>query len=176
MEGDHDAFAQLVDDVIDRLHGVARLIVNDADDAQDAVQETLVRVWRELPRLRDSERFDAWARRLLINACHDVGRQRRRQALVRLAASKVTEPVGPDGWRAVDERDRLRRGFDRLPFEQRAVLVLVHYLGMTGTEVASALDLPVGTVSSRLRYATQAMQAALDADERITEPVRRGAT
>lgn len=176
MEGDHDAFAQLVDAVIDRLHGVARLMLGDGDDAQDAVQEALVRVWRELPRLRDSSRFDAWARRLLINACHDVGRRRRRQALVRLAATSVSSPVGPDELRTVDDRDRLRRGFDRLPFEQRAVLVLVHYLGMTGPEVASALELPVGTVRSRLRYATRAMQAALDADERVTEPVRRGAT
>jgi RNA polymerase sigma-70 factor (ECF subfamily) len=86
----------------------------------------------------------------------------------------VAEPAGPDGWRAVDERDRLRRGFARLPVEQRVVLVLLHYVGLSGAEIATTLDLPVGTVRSRLRYATRAMQAALEADDRVASPVQEG--
>lgn len=171
MDGDHDAFAGLVDDMLDRLHGVARLILGDPDDAQDAVQDALVHAWRELPRLKDVERFEAWTRRLLVNACHDIGRQRRRHALVRLYAN---QPGGLDAWHVVDERDRLRRGFARLPIEQRVVLVLTHYLGMSGSEIAAALEVPPGTVRSRLRYARRAMQAALDADERSAQPLRQG--
>jgi RNA polymerase sigma-70 factor (ECF subfamily) len=174
MAGDHDAFTRLVDDGLDRLHAIARLILHDPDDAQDAVQDALVHAWRELPRLRDSERFEAWTRRLLVNACHDLARRQRRHALVHLAAS-VAEPAGPDGWRAVDERDRLRRGFARLPVEQRVVLVLVHYLGLSGPEIAAMLELPIGTVRSRLRYATRAMQAALEADDRVGSPLGEGA-
>jgi RNA polymerase sigma-70 factor, ECF subfamily len=172
-DGDEDAFARLVRDVIDRLYVVARLILHDSDDAEDAVQETLVRAWRELPRLRESDRFEAWLRRLLINACHDVGRGRRRQALVHLAVT-VPGPERTDGWRAVDERDRLRRAFDRLPFEQRTVLVLAHYVGLSGPEIAAAVGVPLGTIKSRSRYATRAMQAALEADERVVQPARGG--
>ena len=94
--GDHDAYARLAADAIDRLHAIAWLILRDLDDAEDAVQEALVRAWRELPRLREADHFDAWLRRLLVNACHDTSRRRRRRTLVSLAmATSDTSP--PDG-------------------------------------------------------------------------------
>ena len=168
--GDHDAFARLAADAIDRMHAVARLILRDADDAEDATQEALVRAWRELGRLRDPERFEAWLRRLLVNACHDAGRRRRRQVT---AAARVEQlrSVGPDGWHRVEMTDRLDRAFERLPIEQRTVLVLEHYLGLSGPEIAATVGIPLGTAKSRTRYATRAMRAALEADERELEAV-----
>jgi len=171
MRGDHDAFGRLAAGAIDRMHGVAWLILRDPHDAEDAVQEALVRAWRELPRLRDSDRFDAWLRRLLVNACHDVGRRHRRNLAMRLVELQV-EPAGVDGWRAVEDRERLGRAFARLPMDQRTVLALTHYLGLTGPEVAAAVGAPLGTVKSRLRYASAAMRAALEADDRVAEPAR----
>jgi RNA polymerase sigma-70 factor, ECF subfamily len=170
MGGDHDAFARLAADAIDRMHAVASLILRDPDDAEDATQEALVRAWRELGRLRDPERFDAWLRRLLLNACHDAGRRRRRQVA---AGTRVEQlrAVGADGWHRVEMSDRLGRAFDRLPIDQRTVLVLEHYLGMSGSEIAAAIGVPLGTVKSRTRYATRAMRAALEADERELEAV-----
>src|SRR3954467_3687217 len=76
--GDRDAFDLLTSDAIDRLYAMARLIVRDADLAEDAVQEALIHCWRELPRLRDHDRFDAWLHRLLVNAATDQYRRRRR--------------------------------------------------------------------------------------------------
>jgi RNA polymerase sigma-70 factor (ECF subfamily) len=174
-QGDHDAFGRLAAAAIDRMHGVAWLILRDPHDAEDAVQEALVRAWRELPRLRDIDRFDAWLRRLLVNACHDVGRRHRRNQSMRLVELQV-EPAGADGWRAVEDRDRLGRAFARLPIDQRTVLALTHYLGLTGPEVATAVGAPLGTVKSRLRYASAAMRAALEADDRVAEPARGQAT
>ena len=170
-QGDHDAFARLAAELTARLCAIATLILGDSDDAQDAVQETLVRAWREMPRLRDSDRFDAWVRRMLVNSCHDVGRQRRRHPMVRWIEPDVERPE-PDRWGMVDERERLGRAFERLPMDQRVVLVLQHYVGMTEQEIAEAADIPLGTVKSRTRYAIRGMRAALEADDRL--PVMAG--
>ena len=76
--GDRDAFAVLAGGAVDRLYGIARLILRDTELAEDATQEALVRARRDLPTLRDVERFDAWLYRLIVNSCADVGRHRRR--------------------------------------------------------------------------------------------------
>jgi RNA polymerase sigma-70 factor (ECF subfamily) len=165
--GDHDAFAQLAAASIDRMNAVAWLILRDLDDAEDAVQETLVRSWRELPRLREADRFEAWLRRMLVNACHDISRRRHRRALVAIAMAGP-EPAAPDTWVRLENQEMLARAFQRLPVEQRTVLVLEHYLGLTGAEIAAATGVSLGTAKSRARYARSAMRAALEADSRVS--------
>ena len=78
----------------------------------------------------------------------------------------MEHPDGSDAAAALADRDELERGFLRLSIEQRVVLVMTHYLGMRATEIADTLDVPVGTVQSRLLYATRAMRAVLEADAR----------
>ena len=73
------------------------------------------------------------------------------------------------------ERDRLDRAFKRISADQRAVLVMQHYLGLTPVDMAEALGIPVGTVGSRLHYATRALRAALEADERAASTEERSA-
>jgi len=162
--GDVEAFEALALAAGDRLHAIASLILRDRHQAEDAVQETFVRAWRDLPGLRDLERFDAWLHRLLINSCADVGRhQRRWSAEVRMIRS---EPTTEDGSTSLADRDQLERGFRRLRTEQRTVVVLHFYLGLTVPEIAETLGIAQGTVKSRLHYATQVLHAALDADAR----------
>src|SRR6476659_378324 len=84
MRGDHDAYAALIGAASTRLYALACLILRDADRAEDATQEAFVRAWRELPRLRDVDRFDAWLRRLVVNACYDESRRTTRRAEVGL--------------------------------------------------------------------------------------------
>jgi RNA polymerase sigma-70 factor (ECF subfamily) len=171
-QGDHDAFARLAVDRGPRLHAIARLVLRDADLASDAVQETFIKAWRELPRLREVERFDAWLRRLLINACYDE-RRRNRLALVHQLAP-LGEPAWVDGWARVEDRERLGRAFERLSMEQRVVVVLDHYVGMSDTEIAAAVGAPLGTVKARLRRAMRALRAAIDADDRVVAPAPKG--
>ena len=127
--GDHEAFEVLATSAGDRLYAVARLILRSSDLAEDAVQEALVRAWRQLPSLRDPDRFDGWLHRLLVNACADQGRQLRRLSLqVRPLA---LEPTIGDDTGSVADRDQLERGFSRLKPDQRAVIVLHYYSGFS---------------------------------------------
>ena len=79
--GDHDAFAVLAGAAVARLDAAARLILRDPELARDAVQDGFIRAWRNLPALRDPDRFDAWLRRLVVNACIDITRRRRHRAI-----------------------------------------------------------------------------------------------
>ena len=171
--GDHEAFEILATSAGDRLYAVARLILRSADLAEDAVQEALVRAWRQLPTLRDPDRFDAWLYRLVVNACADQGRHLRRW-------SQQVTPLPLDAsirdeTDSVADREQLERGFDRLKPEQRAVVVLHYYSGFSASEIAQMLGIPEGTARSRLHYATQAMRAALQADARPAAAQKRTA-
>jgi RNA polymerase sigma-70 factor (ECF subfamily) len=163
--GDRDAYDVLMTDAIDHLYRIACLILRDFDSAEDAVQEALVRCWRDLPRLRDPARFDAWLNRVLMNAVADEGR---RQRSFRTNVSHLRiESVQTDGSGALADRDEIARVFDRLSVEHRTIVVLHHYLGLTLDEAATAIGIPVGTAKSRLHYATLALRAAIEADARV---------
>jgi len=165
QHGDRDAFAILARTHGDRLMAIANRILRDVGRAEDAVQQTLVIAWRELPGLRDPDRFDAWLHRLLVNASYaEARRWRTWSANVRILP--VDGPAGSDEALSVDDRDRLERGFRRLPPDQRAILVFTHYLGLAPAEIAERLGIPAGTARSRLHYAHRAMRAAIEADER----------
>lgn len=164
QRGDHEAFEVLAKGSADRLYAVAGLILRDVDLAQDAVQETLIRSWRGLPSLRDPDRFEAWLHRLLVNCCTDLARSRKRlTANVRVIDFEVPDP---DDSGLVADRDQLERGFRRLKVEQRTLVVMRYYLGLSLPELAETLSLPLGTVKSRLHYAMEVLRAALEADLR----------
>ena len=163
--GDEEAFASLTESLVDRFHAVARNILRDPALADDAVQAALVRVWRDLPRLREPQRFEAWTYRLLVNACYSEARRARRWT-PSIRGRPGSEPMTADGTGLVADRDELERGFRRLPMDQRAVVVLHHYLDLSREESAEVLGIPLGTVHSRLRTAMRLLRSALDADGR----------
>jgi RNA polymerase sigma-70 factor (ECF subfamily) len=165
QRGDREAFAILARSRGDRLFGLARRILRDVDLAEDAVQQALVIAWRELPRLRDPDRFDAWLQRTLVHACYAEAR-RRRLWTANVRVLPVDGPAGPDDVGTIADRDEIETAFTRLPPEQRAILVLHHYLGLESGEIGEVLDIPAGTARSRLHYAHRAMRAILEADAR----------
>jgi RNA polymerase sigma-70 factor (ECF subfamily) len=172
--GDRDAFAALAGSVVDRLYATAVLILRDHALAEDAIQETIVRAWRDLPSLRDPEKFDAWLRRLLTNVCRDEGRRQRRRG-AEITLLPLHEPAVDDSSEALVSQDALERAFRRLSGDQRAVVVLHYYDGLSQREVADAMGLPLGTVKSRLFHATRALRAALEADARAGDLPKGGA-
>ena len=165
-EGDDLAFSELVDLDGDMCYGIAFRILRDAMRAQDAVQQAFLLAWRDLPRLRDPERFGPWLHRLLVNACYEELRRERRWS-TRIRALPVDGPSGPDPMLSVDDRDALDRAFERLTPQHRAVFVLHHHAGLPLAEVAEVVGAPVGTVKSRLHHATRSLRAAIVADSQV---------
>lgn len=164
--GDREAFGVLAAGAVDRLYRIARLLLCDTELAEDATQDALVRAWRDLGTLRDAARFDAWLHRILVRSCTDIGRRRRRW---RTEISVVpSEPIEPDSTAGLADRDQIERGLRRLNESQRTILVLHFYVGLSPSEAAAALEIPVGTAKSRLHYAIEALRAVLAADERIS--------
>jgi RNA polymerase sigma factor (sigma-70 family) len=164
--GDRDAFAQLLTALYGRLHRVAQNMLGDIHLAEDATQRAALEMWRNLPRLRDPERFEAWSYRILVNACKAEGRRSKRW-LPALSPSPEADPTAEQGFSGVVHRDQLERGFRRLPPNQREVVVLHHYLRLPLREVAEILDIKEGTAHSRLHRAMSTLRAALEADERL---------
>lgn len=165
QHGDREAFELLAADIATRFLPVARRILRDIDLAEDASQHALVAVWRDLPQLRDPARFDAWSYRLLVRACYAEGRRSRAWS-PNLRILPADEPAASDGLDAVLHRDQLETAIRRLSVDHRTVLVLHHYADIPLDRVAQILEIPVGTVYSRLHHAMRAMRAALDADAR----------
>ncbi len=165
--GDQEAFNALAATHVDRCYALAYRILRDPHRAQDATQQALLGAWRDLPTLRDLDRFDAWLHRLVVNACYVEARgERRRSARIQVLALEST-PTSPDVARSVAARDELEHAFRQLTPEQRAVVVLHHHLGYPLTEIAATLGIPDGTARSRLHYAVRQLRAALDANDRL---------
>lgn len=182
QQGDRDAFTDIVDGLGGRLHAIAFSVLRDRELARDATQQTLLSAWQELPQLRDPDRFEAWACRILVNHCHREGRKAARW-LPAMSGRPDREPTAPDDTAAVIARDRVERAFRELNIDQRLVIVLNYYLDLPPAVIADHLDIPVGTVHSRIHRALHVMHAAIDADERVASiagdtatPVRQEAT
>ena len=158
--GDHAAFDALVVGTIGRMDGAARLILRDPELARDAVQEAFARAWRDLPGLRAPDRFEVWLHRLVVNACYDELRRRRRRP-VEVEIRVLHHPSIPDSQSASADRDALDRALAQLEPELRALVVLFYYLDLPLAQAADAAGIPSGTAKSRLHRARTAMREAL---------------
>ena len=168
-QGDHDAFAELIRGSVTRLDGAARLILRDPELARDAVQEALIRAWRDLPGLRDPDRFEAWLHRLTVNSCLDLARRRRRR-VIEVELEPIDAAVAFDPAGAFADREVVDAAMRHLDAHGRAIVVLHYFLGMPLTEVAATLGIPLGTVKSRLHRALGEMRIAVEAEPALASP------
>jgi RNA polymerase sigma-70 factor (ECF subfamily) len=165
IEGDFDAFSDLVTASASRQYAIATLILRDRESAHDAVQEALVAAWRGLGALREPAAWEPWLNRLTVRACYAAAKKDRRRSLVELAAKPEFDvATGIDEPAALAERDRVQRELGALPIDQRAVIVLHFYVGLPLTEAAMVLGVPVGTAKSRLHRALQALRLTMTPD------------
>ena len=169
--GDREAFEALVRAGSGRLYAIAYRILRNADLASDALQEALVRIWDDLPTLRDPDRYDPWTYRITCRACYRVAKRERRTSVTTLVDGMTPEPSAFES--KIADQDEMERGFRRLSPEQRTVLVLHYYLGLTIGEVAEVLRIAPGTVGSRVHYAMRSLRASLASEARSTEAMER---
>jgi RNA polymerase sigma-70 factor, ECF subfamily len=162
--GDHDAFEALAGPLVSRLDAAARLILRDPELARDAVQDGFIRAWRNMPALRDPDRFDAWLRRLVVNSCLDITRRRRRRPM-EIVLSPLDAAYGRDMAVAIADRDLLDGALRHLDPEWRAIVVLHYFLGMPLPDVAASLGIPLGTAKSRLHRSLAVMRTAIATEE-----------
>jgi RNA polymerase sigma-70 factor (ECF subfamily) len=163
MAGDVSAFETLLAAHIERTHRLAQAVLGSALDARDATQEAWLAAWRQLPKLRDPERFDAWLDRIVVNACRMHARSHRRLREISMPEDFEQQVAGP-GPDQLAERHQLEAAFGRLDIDQRTILVLHHLEQRPVADIAEVLHIPVGTAKSRLHGARAALERALEAE------------
>jgi RNA polymerase sigma-70 factor (ECF subfamily) len=166
-QGDHDAFTALAGPAVARLDAAARLILRDPELARDAVQDGFIRAWRNLPALRDPDKFDAWLRQLVVHSCIDITRRRRRRP-IEVELTPIHAPASGDISSAIADRELLDDALRHLDPEWRAVVVMHYFLGMPLPDIASTLGIPLGTAKSRLHRSLGAMRASIAADALVS--------
>lgn len=166
QNGDQRAFETLAATAYPRLYRLAHGILRDGAMADDATQQALVSIWRNLPRLREPRRFEGWCTRLLVNACHD--QVRRAPKWTSTDTLEAREPVARDVIGPVSERAALEQALSRLSFDHRTVLAMRYLLDLTADEIADALSIPRKTVYSRLQRATASLRGVVEAEARPT--------
>jgi RNA polymerase sigma-70 factor, ECF subfamily len=171
QNGDARAFEQLLEARFWRLHRLALSITANEADARDALQDGCLHAWRELPRLRDGSRFDAWLWRIVLNSCRSVMRGRRRVQVHEIldVDDPTFERVGGSSvghGDALAERDLIRRAFRRLDPDKREILILHHVDDRPVDAIAGILGIPAGTAKWRLHAARQALERALQVERR----------
>ena len=153
------AFLRLADHHLDAAYRLARAILRDSTDAQDATHDAFEQAWRKWSTLRDPERFEPWFDRILVNTCRDRLRSSRRRATD--ISVEVAISAG-DPFAQAHDRDVLANAIATLPPDHRVVVALRYYRDLPVDEIASRLGIPAGTVQSRLHYALKRLHAAID--------------
>ncbi len=152
---------------MDAVYRLTSAILGDEADARDAAQETFVAAWRELPRLRDPDKFEAWLQRVAVNASRMTLRARGRRRVREIPSSQVDAlaSLAAPGRDTDDDASLLDAALRRLTLEQRSILVLHHLEGQPLAAIAAVLEIPLGTAKSRLFNARRALESALRAEE-----------
>jgi len=175
LAGDEHAFSVLVERHQTRVFNVALRVLGDPDDARDAAQDAFLSMLRKLSQFRGDSAFTTWLHRVTVNSCYDILRKRRRQPVLRLIADEddpapdIGPPLPDHADAAVDSID-VARALQVIPEEYRVTLVLADVQDLPYEEIARVLDVPVGTVKSRVHRGRIALARAMGLAEPSREP------
>jgi RNA polymerase sigma-70 factor (ECF subfamily) len=171
-DGDADAFDAVLRPRLDKLFRMAVAITRSEPDARDATQEACVLAWRELPRLREHDRFDSWLSQILVNSCRMLLRHNRGGTIREISMDDPLRPLSQKQRASateiddVGETEAIQAAFERLDPAVRALLVLHYVEGRPLADIARVMGSPVGTIKWRLSNARGALEKALKAERR----------
>lgn len=161
-------FVGLVKPELPGAYRIAGYLLRDAAEAEDAAQEAVARAWESWAKLRDRQRFGAWFGRIVANVCRDRLRQRRGAPVLEINETIAADIHARDAFRDALARDEVGRLVRTLPPDQQMVVALRFWRDLRLDEIAERLDLPLGTVKSRLHYAMRALRKELDRQEKVS--------
>jgi RNA polymerase sigma-70 factor (ECF subfamily) len=151
-------FARLIDDGLDRSFRLARLVLHSDSDAEDAIQDAVMAAWKQWRQLRDVTKFDAWFDRILVNRCRD-----RLRRVERTRTSDLSDELGREtrDFERLELRIDIGRAFEALNADQRVAVVLRYWSDLSVDEIAYRMNVPAGTVKSRLHHAMARLRSEL---------------
>jgi RNA polymerase sigma-70 factor (ECF subfamily) len=169
-EGDHVAFECLYQLYVRRAFRTAYLVLHSRLDAEDAIQETFVQVWRRIDTLRNFDAFRSWFYRILLNTTYRLQKKTRRVSCVPLDLDEhdkpdLHTPLPEEDMEAKEEFEKLQAAITSLPEAHRITLVLRYYTGLMEVEIAQVVGIPVGTVKSRLYHARRTLGVLVRSDD-----------
>lgn len=156
----HERFLRLAGSGMDRAYRLAGLVLGDGTEAEDAVQDALLRAWNGAGTLRDAAGFEAWFDRILVNGCRDRLRRRKVVRFIPIDSTHDTVPVR-DAFGAIGDRDAILAGLQALQADDRVVVVLHYWADLRLEDIAARLECPTGTVKSRLHRAKSVLRTQL---------------
>ena len=165
VAGKGEAFRQLADEHLDASYALARAILRDPAEAQDAVHDAFLTAWRKWDSLRDPTRFPWWFRRIVVNTCRDRLRRIARHPTSTLPDEPGLAQGDPTG--LVNDHAVLDRAFAGLSADDKVILILRYFLDLTTADIASLIDTRPGTVGSRLNRAQARLRDALTEADRL---------
>jgi RNA polymerase sigma-70 factor (ECF subfamily) len=155
------AFLLLANGHLDAAYRLARAILRDSGDAQDATHDAFLQAWRKWSTLRDPARFEQWFDRILVNACRNHLKHTSRWPTTDISAEVVM--AAGDPFSQASDRDVVGPAIATLSADHQIVVALRYYRDLSIDEIARRLDVPAGTVQSRLHYALERLHIAIDA-------------
>ena len=160
------AFQDLAERHLDASYRLARAILGNRGEAEDATHDALVQAWRHWGQLRDQGRFEPWFDRILVNVCRNRLRHSARRTVVELSpeAMDMVDSRAPhdDPMSTVEDRDQIRAALGRLSPDHRIVVALRFYRDLPIDEIAARTGVPVGTATSRLHYALKQLREGIE--------------
>jgi RNA polymerase sigma-70 factor, ECF subfamily len=163
--GDMEAFGQIVEQYRLRVLRTAHGIVGSSDEAEDVAQEVFVKAWQSIDTFRPGGSLGAWLYRIAVNAAIDAIRRRRPQIALDDIAPPPSDQHIERSILEAEDAARVRRAVQALPTASRAALILREYEQLSYAEIADVLNIPMGTVMSRLHYARQTIKQILSSRE-----------
>ena len=162
LSGDIDAFNELMDAHEDRAFAICLRILRNREAALDATQDTFLTVFRKADRYKATAAFSTWLYRVTVNTCYDHLRKQKRKRADRLPETHdIADPTSQDEFEAVDVRPQIETALDALSPEFRAAVVLVDLEGMSIEQASDTLEVPTGTIKSRLFRARKQLSQSL---------------